>query len=66
MLRKGIVTLIKEDGSGIITDENDQEIPFKFEKDFLKDFTGATVSFRIDLGNKGLVAVGVQLMSDSL
>ncbi|WP_316829614.1 hypothetical protein [Pedobacter aquatilis] len=64
MLRKGTITLIGEDGSGVITDENDQEIPFKFEIDALKKFNGASVSFEIELSVDGLVAVDVQLLTE--
>jgi len=61
MLRKGKITSIKEDGSGIITDENEQEIHFKLEKSFFENLTGAAVSFEIELSNNGLIAVDVKL-----
>lgn len=61
MLRKGTITAIEEDGSGIITDENEQEIYFKLEKSFLENLTGAPVSFEIELSNDGLIAVGIKV-----
>ena len=60
MLRKGTITSIKEDGSGIITDENEQEICFKLEKSFLENLTGTPVSFEIELSPDGLIAVGIK------
>ena len=61
MLRKGKITSIKEDGSGIITDENEQEIHFRLEKSFFENLTGASVSFEIELSIDGLIAVDVKL-----
>ncbi|KQS34490.1 hypothetical protein [Pedobacter sp. Leaf194] len=66
MLRKGTITSIENDGRGIITDENDQEIPFEFERNMLQSIKGATVSFDIELGNAGLVAVGIQLIINQM
>ncbi|MCZ4222626.1 hypothetical protein [Pedobacter rhodius] len=61
MLRKGTITSLEEDGSGIITDENEQEICFKLEKSMLENLTGTPVSFEIELTDEGLIAVDVQL-----
>lgn len=60
MLRKGTITSIDEDGSGIITDDNEQEIHFRLEKNFLKNLTGTPVSFEIELSSEGLIAVGIK------
>ncbi|KQR67286.1 hypothetical protein [Pedobacter sp. Leaf176] len=61
MLRKGTITSINEDGSGIITDDNEQEIHFRLEKNFFENLKGVPVSFDIELSPEGLVAVGIQL-----
>jgi len=63
MLRKGTITSIENDGTGIITDENEQEIPFKLEKSLMQSFNGAAVSFDIELSSAGLIAVGVQILN---
>lgn len=64
MLRKGTITSLQENGWGVITDENEQEIHFKLEKSLLDNFTGAFVSFEIELKSVGLVAVDVQLIKN--
>lgn len=61
MLRKGKITSIDNDGSGIITDENEQEIPFTLGNSFFYNIKGANVKFDIELTDDGLVAVDVQL-----
>ena len=61
MLRKGKITSFNEDGSGIITDENDQEIPFVMGEVISQNINGSSVSFKIELGKGGLVAVDVEL-----
>ena len=61
MLRKGTITKIEEDGSGIITDENEQEIQFRLEKSILENLTGVPVSFEIELSTEGLIAVEIKL-----
>jgi len=63
MLRKGTITSIEKDGTGVITDENEQEIPFKLEKSLMQSFNGAVVSFDIELSSAGLIAVGVQIIN---
>jgi len=64
MLRKGTITSIEEDGSGIITDDNEQEIHFRLEKKNLKSLTGTPVSFEIELSPEGLIAVGIKFQDN--
>ncbi|WP_231463614.1 MULTISPECIES: hypothetical protein [unclassified Pedobacter] len=64
MLREGKITSINNDGSGIITDENDQEIPFKLGDNFFYNIKGAKVKFDIELTDAGLVAIDVHLAID--
>lgn len=61
MLRKGKITSINNDGSGIITDENEQEIPFILGNSIFYNINGADVRFDIELTDIGLVAVDIQL-----
>ncbi|RZL16164.1 MAG: hypothetical protein EOO96_29375 [Pedobacter sp.] len=61
MLRKGKITSFNEDGSGMITDENDQEIPFLTGEIVSKTINGSSVSFKIELSKGGLVAVDVEV-----
>jgi hypothetical protein len=62
MLRKGTITSIETDGSGIITDENDQEIPFVLQEQIVKSLTGTPVQFKIELASSGLIAVCIELL----
>jgi len=64
MLRKGKITSINDDGSGIITDENEQEIPFTLGDSFFYNIKDADVKFDIKLTDLGLVAVDVQLATE--
>lgn len=64
MLRKGKITSINNDGSGVITDENEQEIPFTLGDSFFYNIEGANVKFEIKLTDIGLVAVDVQLSTE--
>jgi len=60
MMRIGkIISIESERAKGIILDENDQEIPFAVDEfaPGIKLFD--TVSFKIELGENGLRAVGV-------
>ncbi|MDN3588562.1 hypothetical protein QWY86_17910 [Pedobacter aquatilis] len=61
MLRKGKITSINNDGSGLITDENEQEIPFTLGDSLFYNIKGADVNFNIKLTDAGLVAVDIQL-----
>lgn len=66
MLRKGIITSIDGVGSGIITDENEQEIPFNLGTSFFYNLKGAEVNFDIDLQPQGLVAIDISLATDAV
>lgn len=65
MLRKGKITSIDEAGSGIITDENEQEIPFTLKLHEPANIIGANVSFDIQLKPEGLVATDILLITSS-
>lgn len=65
MLRKGKITSINEAGTGIITDENEQEIPFALGTSFFYNVVGADVNFDIALKPDGLVAIDISLITDS-
>lgn len=62
MRRKGKITLIDDEGSGIITDENEQEIPFNLDNSFFYNLKGAEVNFDIELRSEGLVAIDISLI----
>ncbi|RNL56672.1 hypothetical protein [Pedobacter jejuensis] len=66
MARNGIIKSLNSDLSGIITDENQQDIPFEIDIDFLKSLSGKNVSFQIELSATGLVAVDVQLLNSTI
>ncbi|WP_378981786.1 hypothetical protein [Pedobacter lithocola] len=66
MLRNGIIKSLNDDYSGVITDENQQDIPFKIDIDFLKNLRGKNVNFQIELSATGLMAVGVQLLNSTI
>ncbi|GAA3964357.1 hypothetical protein GCM10022246_16900 [Pedobacter ginsengiterrae] len=63
MLRKGKITLIDDNGFGVITDENEQEIPFSLDHSFFYNLKGADVNFDIELRSDGLVAVDISLIA---
>ncbi|MFC3559450.1 hypothetical protein [Pedobacter jamesrossensis] len=65
MLRKGKITSINEEGSGIITDENNQEIPFNLGTSFFYNLKDVKVYFDIELKPEGLVAIDISLATDS-
>lgn len=63
-MRKGKIASINViDKSGVILDENDQEVPFYFET--LKEVLGISeeVEFEIKLTEKGLAAVKVKMQA---
>ncbi|MCZ4244067.1 hypothetical protein [Pedobacter punctiformis] len=60
MIRKGTITFIDEDRSGVITDENEQEITFSLENYKNQVWIGMDIYFVIEMSQTGLVANGIE------
>ncbi|PWS33823.1 hypothetical protein [Pedobacter paludis] len=61
-VRKGqIVDLDLSNGLGVIIDENGQDIPFELNEKLAEVGINAEVNFQIELGQKGLRAVEIEL-----
>ncbi|WP_131536650.1 hypothetical protein [Pedobacter nototheniae] len=60
MIRKGKITFIDEDKSGVITDENEQEITFSLTDFKSEVWIGMDIYFKIEMSKTGLVASAIE------